>query len=143
MQITTKKLNPTKVELTLTADQAQLDAAKSRALRELSKDVSLAGFRKGHAPEHLVEKNVDQNLLQSRFIDTVVNDLYVQAITQEKLRVVSQPEVSVTKFVPFTEVEVKATVEIVGEIKLADYKKFHFTKQVEKTTDKDVNSVLD
>ncbi len=142
MQITSKKLTPTKVELTLHADQAQMDHAKSRTLHELSKDVSLAGFRKGHAPEHLVEKSVDQTLLQNRFLDAVINDMYSQAIIEEQLRVVAQPEVNVTKFVPFTEVEMKATVEIVGEIKLADYKKFHFTKQAEKTTDKDVESVL-
>jgi len=142
MQITTKKLTPTKVELTVTADQAQMDHAKARTLHDLSKDVSLAGFRKGHAPEHLVEKNVDQNLLQSRFLDAVVNDIYTQALIQEQLRAVAQPEVSIIKFVPFTEVEIKAIVEIVGEIKLADYKKFHFTKQAEKTTDKDVESVL-
>ncbi len=142
MQITTKKLTPTKVELTLTADQAQMDHAKSRTLHDLSKDVSLAGFRKGHAPEHLVEKSVDQTLLQNRFLDAVINDMYGQAVIEEQLRVVAQPEVNVTKFVPFTEVEMKATVEIVGEVKLADYKKLHFTKQVEKTTDKDVESVL-
>lgn len=142
MQITTKKLTPTKVELTITADQAQMDHAKARTLHELSKDVSLAGFRKGHAPQHLVEKSVDQTLLQNRFLDAVINDMYSQALIEEQLRAVAQPEVNVTKFVPFTEVEMKATVEVVGEIKLADYKKFRFTKQTEATTDKDVESVL-
>ncbi len=143
MQITTKKLTPTKVELTLVADQEQLDKAKESALAELGKDVSLAGFRKGHAPKHLVEKSVDQNLLQSRVMEAVVNDMYIEALTKEELRAVSQPEVNVTKFVPFSETEVKATVEVVGEVKLADYKKFKFTKAAEKTTDKDVNAVLD
>lgn len=142
MQITLKKLNPTKVELVLLADEAQLDSAKAKTLRELGKDVSLAGFRKGHAPAHLVEKAVDQSLLQNNFLDTVLNDMYGQAIIEKRLRVVAQPEVSVTKFVPFSEVEMKATVEVVGEIKLTDYKKLRFTKKVEPTTDKDVDAVI-
>ena len=50
------------------------------ALAELGKDVSLAGFRKGHAPKHLVEKSVDQNLLQSRVMEAVVNDMYIEAL---------------------------------------------------------------
>ena len=142
MQITSKKLNPTQIEMTLIADESQLESAKSRTLNELSKDVSLAGFRKGHAPAHLVEKSVDQNLLQSRFIDAALNDMYAQALVQEQLRAVAQPEVNVTKFVPFTELEVKVTVEVVGEVKLADYKKFKFAKKAELTTDKDVQAVL-
>jgi trigger factor len=142
MQITSKKLTPTQVELTLVADESQLEHAKTRTLNDLGKDVSLAGFRKGHAPAHMVEKAVDQNLLQSRFIDAVLNDMYSQALIREQLRAVAQPEVSVTKFVPFTELEVKVTVEVVGEIKLADYTKFRFSKKVEATTDKDVDAVL-
>ena len=143
MQITTKQLSPTQIELTLTADEAQLDHAKARALNDLGKDVSLAGFRKGHAPQHLVEKNVDQSLLQNKFLDNILNDMYGQALVQEQIRAVAQPEVNVTKFVPFNEVEMKAKVEVIGDIKLADYKKFKFTKKTEKVTDKDVQAVLD
>ncbi len=142
MQITTKKLNPTKIELTLVADQSQIDGAKSNALKELGKDVSLAGFRKGHAPMHLVEKSVDQNLLQSKFLDVLLNDMYSQALAKEQIRAVAQPEVNVSKFVPFTEVEIKATVEAVGAVTLGDYKKLSFIKQVEATTDKDIDAVL-
>lgn len=142
MQITLKKLNSTNVELVLLADEAQLAEAKARTLRDLGKDVSLAGFRKGHAPAHLVEKSVDQSLLQNHFLDAVLNDMYSQALVEKRLRVVTQPEVSVTKFVPFTEVEMKATVEVVGDIKLADYKKLRFTKKVEPTTDADVEAVI-
>lgn len=143
MQITKKQLTPTELELTLVADEAQLDHAKARALNELGKDVSLSGFRKGHAPAHMVEKAVDPSLLQNKFLDFVLNDMYSQALLQEQVRAVAQPEVNVTKFVPFSAVEMKAKVEVVGEIKLADYKKFKFAKKVEKTTDKDVQAVLD
>lgn len=142
MQITTKKLSPTKIELTLVADEAELAAAKAETLKELGKDVSLSGFRKGHAPLHLVEKSVDQNLLQSQFLDKLLNMLYGQALVQEQIRAVDQPEVNVTKFVPFTEVEMKATVEAVGEVKLGDYKKMKAEKKLEKTTDKDVEAVV-
>jgi len=143
MQITLNNLAPTKVELTISADQALLDATKERVLADLAKDVNMAGFRRGHAPKALVEKNVDPTVLQSRFLDDAINDMYVEALTEQKLRPVAQPEVSVTKFVPFTELEFKATVEVVGKITLPDYKKIKLEKKVEATTDKDVTAVLD
>jgi trigger factor len=143
MQITKKNLSPTKVELTLTADDAFLLKIKDHVLNDLAKDVNMAGFRKGHAPKALVEKNVNQDTLQSQFLDHAINDLYVEAMSEEKLRPVAQPEVSVTKFVPFTTLEFKATVEVIGTITLTDYKTIKLAKKVESTTDKDVLSVLE
>lgn len=143
MQTTTKNLSPTKLELTIVADEAQLAAVKDRVLNELAKDVNMAGFRKGHAPKALIEKNVDQATLQTRFLDAAVNDLYVKAVTDEKLRPVQSPEIAIKKFVPFTTLEIKATFEAVGAITLGDYKKIKVAKQATKVTDADVQSVLD
>jgi trigger factor len=143
MQTTRKDISPTKVELTVVADQALMDRVKDHVLADLAKNVNLAGFRKGHAPKALVEKNVDQATLQSQFLDHAVNELYAQAITDAKLRPAAQPEVNITKFVPFTTLEFTATVEAVGKITLPDYKKIKLSKTVEATTDKDVTAVLD
>jgi trigger factor len=143
MQITQNDLSPTKVELTIEADQALLDKVKDHVLGDLAKNMNLAGFRKGHAPKALVEKHADQVNLQRQFLDHAVNDLYVQAITEKKLRPVAQPEVNDTKFVPFTTLEFKATVDVVGKITLPDYKKIRMSKQVEPTTEKDVTKVID
>jgi trigger factor len=143
MQITNKTINPTKVELTVVADEQELQTTKSHVLKDVAKDVNFAGFRKGHAPLALVEKSVDPNVLQSQFLDHAINDLYAEAIRNEKLRPVAQPEVNVTKFVPFTSLEFKATVEVVGTIKLTDYKKIKVVKKVEPTSEQDVTAVLD
>ena len=143
MQITSKNTSPTKVELAVVADQALLDRTKDHVLADLAKTANLAGFRKGHAPKALVEKSVDPATFQSRFLDHAINDLYFDAVQQEKLRPVAQPEISVTKFVPFTDLEFKATVEVVGKITLPDYKKIKVAKKVETTADKDVTAVLD
>ena len=143
MQITKKQLNPTTVQLTITAGSDELVPAKQAVLTELAKEVKLAGFRKGHAPAAMVEKVVDQQLLQNKVIDRVVNDLYTAGLEQEKLRPVAQPEVSLTKFVPFSTLEMNATVEVVGEVKLPDYKKFKVEKKVAPVTDGEIEAVVD
>lgn len=143
MQITTKNSSPTKIELTIAADQALMDTTKAHVLADLAKTVKLAGFRKGHAPAALIEKNVDPATLQSQFLDHAINDMYVEAITKEKLRPVATPEVTVTKFVPFTTLEFTATVEVVGKITLGDYKAVKVSKKTEKVTADDVTAVVD
>jgi len=143
MQTTKNQLSPTKVELTVVADQAFLDKVKDHVLGDLAKNMNISGFRKGHAPKTLVEKQANPATLQSEFLDHAVNDLYVEAVAGEKLRPVAQPEVNVTKFVPFSTLEFKATVEVVGKITLPDYKKIKMVKKTEATTEKDVIAVID
>lgn len=143
MQVTRKNLSPTNIELSITADPEELKRVKTQVLRELSKTLNLAGFRKGHAPEPLVEKSVDQTELQSRFLERAVSDLYGEAASKEKLRPVAQPEVSVTKFVPFDTLEFSATVEAVGEVKLGDYKKIRVTQKAPAVTDAEVTKVVE
>lgn len=143
MQITKKQLTPTNVQLTIVADATELLPAKQAVLKDLAKDLKLAGFRKGHAPAHMVEKVVDQQLLQNNVIDHVVNDLYMAGIEQEKLRPASQPEVSLTKFVPYATLEMTAVFDVVGSVKLPDYTKFKVHKNVDAVTDEEVEAVLD
>lgn len=142
MQIKKEQLTPTKVKLTLAAEPAMMDEVKHHVLTDLSKKVKIQGFREGKAPLSMVEKNVDQGLLQSEFLEHAVNRLYSEAAAQDRLRPIDQPQVSITKFVPFTELEMTAEVEVVGDIKLPDYKKIKLAKPEVKLTAKDVDEVI-
>src|ERR1041384_5832102 len=123
MQVNKKNLSDTKVQLSIVANADQLKAAKQETLQHLAKDMRLPGFREGKAPLNFVEKNANPAALQTEFLDRAMNIMYVAALDEHKLRPVAQPEVKVTKFVPFESLEIDVQVEVVGEIKLADYKK--------------------
>ena len=142
MQVTKKYLEPTRIKLTVVADKDLLDEVKETVLKELGRDTKLQGFRLGKAPLPLVEKYVDPSVLQSRFLESAVNRLYVTAVEQENIRPVTQPEVSITKFVPFTTLEFDAETEAVGEVKLPDYKKIKLAKPAVKIDAKDVDEVI-
>ena len=142
MQVTKTSLSPTKVKLAISSDEQFLKTAKEYVLKKLSSSVKVAGFREGSAPSHIVEKNLDQSRLQSEFLDQAVNSLYGQVVEKEKLRPVSDPKVELKKFVPFTTLDFEVEVEVVGEIKLADYKRIKKSKPSPKVSDKDVNDVI-
>ncbi|MGH7241379.1 MAG: trigger factor, partial [Candidatus Saccharimonadales bacterium] len=143
MQITKDQPSPTNVKLTINADASDMAEVKEAVLLQLARTVKVPGFRAGKAPLHVVEKNVSQEALQTEFLDTIVNKLYVDAIAQQSLRPVNRPDVSITKFVPFTTLEVVAEVEVIGAIKLPDYKKIKLAKPEVKVTAKDVDEILD
>lgn len=143
MQATKKNLSDTKVQLMLTADAKQLESIKTETLKHLAKDMTLPGFRKGKAPLVVVEKNANPAALQTEFLDRAMNALFVSGLEEHKLHPVAQPKVNVKKFVPFDTLELEVEIEIVGDIKLADYKKFKLSKKTTKITEKDVDEVLD
>jgi len=143
MQITKDQVSPTNVKLTIKADEAEMAEVKQSTLQQLARTIKVQGFRAGKAPLSVVEKNVDQQALQTEFLDTIVNKLYVDAVTENNLRPVNRPDVSITKFVPFTVLEIVAEVEVIGKIVLPDYKKIKLAKPVVKVDAKDVDEVLE
>ena len=142
MQVKKEQLGPTKLKLTIVAEPGQLDGIKQHVLEHLAPKVKVPGFREGKAPANLVEKQLDQSLLQSEFLEHAINDLYVEVARQEKLRPVAQPQISLSKFVPFHTLEFIAEVEVVGDIKLADYKKIKLSPKPVEVGAKDVAEVL-
>ncbi|MCA9344629.1 hypothetical protein KC946_02230, partial [Candidatus Saccharibacteria bacterium] len=143
MQIKLTHNNPTNVTLSISADPETLTKIKNATLKKLGKQTKVSGFREGKAPLHVIEKSVDQNTLQSEFIDATLNHFYVEAITKENLRVIGQPSVNLKKFVPFTTFDFEITADVLGEVTLPDYSKIKKTKPKANVTAKDINGVLD
>ena len=143
MQVTQKNITPTKIKLTVIADEKDIKPLKDHALEHLRAKIKLPGFREGKAPLPVVEKNVDANTLQAEFLDEAINTLYQRAVTSENVRPVDNPQVNLTKFVPYTLMEFEAEIEVIGKVALMDYKKVKKTRQPVKVTAKDVDEVID
>lgn len=143
MQVKRDQISPTKIKLTVSADQKVLEETKQSSIMRLSQNIKIQGFRTGKAPMNLVEKQLDQSLLQTDVLEQSVNKLYVDSIEQQKLRSVSQPEISITKFVPYTTLEFTAEVEVVGDIKLADYRQIKLNQKKVDVKTEEVKEVLD
>ncbi|CAN5623014.1 trigger factor [soil metagenome] len=142
MQVSTKQPSKTQTVITVTATPGEISTFKESVLKKLRKRVKVAGFREGKVPLSLVEKNVDQAVLQSEFLEEAVSSLYAGAVRQEKIRPVDRPEVKISKFVPFDTLEFEATVPSINNIKIPEYKKIKKPKPVAKVTADEVNEVL-
>ncbi len=143
MHISKKQLSDTQTTLTFTLSEADLSPIKQRALKKLGANVKVAGFREGKAPLNIIEKNVDQSLLETEVIEDAVNTFYVQALDEHKIRPVARPDVSIKKFVPYTNLEFETVVSVIGKVILPDYKKIKMPLKKASVTEKDVTEVLD
>ncbi len=143
MQVTLKSISDNITKLTISADAKDLAAMKKHVVEKLAPKVRIPGFRAGKVPLELVEKQLDPNTLQAELLDEAINHYYGDAISDKELRVVSQPKVELVKFVPYSELEFTAEVEVIGKIVVPDYKKTTAKKPEVKVTAKDVDEVLE
>jgi trigger factor len=142
MQVTRTDNSSTNVSLKIIADSSDLDSIKRHVLGHFASQVKVPGFRAGHAPANVIEKHVDQKALLDEFMEHALNDLYRGAVESQKLRPLGQPNVEVKKFVPFTNLEFEAQMDVIAPIKLADYKKVKLTKPPVNVAVKEVNDVI-
>jgi len=138
-----KKLSDSRVEITVTLDKADLDAAQEKAIERLSKEVKVEGFRKGKVPADVAKKFIPENDINAETIDLAVRMTVIEAFKENEKSPLVLPTVNVTKYVPGEMAEYTATADIIPEIVLGDYKKLGVKYEAPKVTEKDIQSVLD
>ena len=129
MKTTVKKLSATRVLVTITAGQPELEAAEQVALKRMAKNIKVNGFRKGHVPIAVVKKHADPNTLSQETLEAAINRAVAEAFLSNKLQVLDRPEVELKKFVPGETLEFTAEADVMPEVKLGDYKKLKAVKR--------------
>lgn len=142
MQVTKTENSPTSITLTVNGDATDLAPIKRHVLSHFVDQVKVPGFRAGKAPIEMVEKHANQQLLLDEFMEHALNDLLRKAVEGQMLRPVGQPEVTLKKFVPYTEIEFEAKLDVIGQITLPNYKTIKMPKPKIEVTAKEVNDVI-
>ncbi len=136
-----KTLPQSKIAFTLTIEKAALDKAQASLVQRYKNEVSIKGFRKGHAPDSAVMAAVGAQKMAYDALNQAVDRAYAEFLHKEKLQVINQPEVDI-KDPSATPLEVKFEVEIFPEVKVGDFKKIKAKKATVKIEDNEVNEAL-
>ncbi len=118
--ITKEKENIVKLELTIPAKDAQ--AAYENAVKLFSQYVNVPGFRKGKAPKNMVERQVGVERLQQEALDKLLPRFIDEAVKENNLEIVTQPELTDVKFDMGKDVEVTVKLELKPELTIGEYK---------------------
>lgn len=142
MKTTVKHLSDTKVELTISVGADELAAAEQVALTKLSKDVKVAGFRKGKVPASVVAKNIDPAALMQQTMEDALSKAVAEAFIAEGIQALERPAVEVKKFVPKVELEFTAETEILPKVKLGNYKNLKVEKEKVAVSTKEIDDII-
>lgn len=140
MDYNIKKLPKSEMEIKIKVPEDQIDNHMKKAADEISRDVDIKGFRPGHVPPHVLEKYVDKKYIAARAQELAIQRAYADVVIKENLQVVARPKVKIDKEKPL---EFTATVAVMPEVTVKDYKSIKVKKEDVKVDDKDVEAVLD
>lgn len=108
---------------------------REKAIKTIAKDVTLPGFRKGHAPEKAIIEKLGEQTILEEVAEIALDEDFPKIIVDEKLDVIGRPKVLLTKVAAGNPIEYKITVTVVPEVTLPDYKKIAKKINNEKVAD--------
>ena len=145
MKAEIKKLPKSQVELTITVPYADYAKAEKQAVERLGKEIKVDGFREGQVPENIVREKAGIGAVQSATLEQIIPVTYSAAVQEHNVQVISQPQVAIKTPVQKEgdELVYTATVSVMPEVKLGNYKKIKVKKEKVKVGDKEVNETLE
>ncbi len=136
-----KKLPHSKVSFSVIITKDDVVKAQRSVIAKAKKDVSIKGFRKGHAPEDMVIASIGPDRLAFEALNIALDKAYRKFITDEKLAVINAPHTKIPEKQDLP-MEVTFEVEVFPEVKLGDYKKVKLKKSKIEVTEKEVEDVI-
>lgn len=143
MQITATPAPKSTVVLEIELPAERLDRAVGEAVRHLSRQTRVPGFRPGKAPRPLLERHLGPGAILEDAVDHLVQESYRQALVEKDLLPLTNADVEVVQAEEGKPLVFKATVQVRPEVKLGDYRNFNFSPEIDTIDDESVDKVLE
>ena len=123
MPSTVEKLSPTRAKLVVEIPFNELAPQIETAYKQISQQVNVPGFRRGHVPKALIDQRYGRATVLQDAINEALPGAYSAAIAEHGLAVLGQPEIDITKLEDGEVVEFSAEVDIRPDFEIADLSK--------------------
>lgn len=110
------------IQLTITIPQDNVKKVREEVIEHAVSSTELPGFRKGKAPQKLVEEKLDQAKVKEEILKKLLPQAYLEAVQEHGIRPIINPQIHVEKLEDDKEWEFKATTCEIPAIDLKEYK---------------------
>jgi trigger factor len=140
-------LSPTRKEIKIEIDPAQIRSALDRVSAQYSKAATVPGFRPGHAPTSVVRARYKTEI-RTEVLRELLPEAVNNAITEHSLAALGEPNVELDNTTALERLgeeplTLKVGVEVLPEVKLETYKGLEITRRKRPITDADVDKMID
>lgn len=122
MKVSLEREGKNLVKVGVEVESARAMKAYEVACRQVSHRLNIPGFRRGKAPRNIVERAVGVDYLKREALENLVPEILGRVIMDEKLDVITEPQVDSWEFNPGEPLKLNASFEVRPEVNPGDYR---------------------
>jgi trigger factor len=136
-------LEGNKVKVSVDVEETEVDEAIGEAFARFSRELRVPGFRPGKVPRQVLEARLGRAAARSEALREHVPTWYNNAIRDNHVEVIAQPDIKVTAGEDSGPLSFEAVVEVRPHIKLVGYEKLHIKVPSPLVTEDDIDKQVD
>ncbi len=145
MQTTVERTDKHTVKLTIEVPADEFRADLDRTYRSIANEIKIPGFRKGKAPNQIIDAQVGQDVVLDEFVNARVPGYFRSAVSEEDLAPIGNPDVDVEQIEPGKPLIFTATVEVRPRLELGpeDYKGVQVEKPAIEVSEDEIDAWIE
>ena len=134
--------SPTRATLEIEVPAEEVEETRRGMTRAYAKQASIPGFRKGHAPESVIQKRFAEQIRED-VIERIVPDALAGAIEERKLSVLGRPRIDGLTWDPPGPLRFTAKLDLKPSVEPGEYKGIPVEDMSTEPSDAEVTQVVD
>ena len=143
MSVQVEKLEKNMAKLTIEVSAEDFAAALTKAYQKNKNKINVPGFRKGKAPQQMIEKMYGAGIFYEEAANIVIPEAYAKAADECGEEIVSQPSIDVVQIEKGKAFIFTAEVALKPEVTLGDYKGVEVEASVVEVSEEEVDKAID
>jgi trigger factor len=136
-------LSPTRAKLTIEVPFEELKPSLDAAYKKIAQQINVPGFRKGKVPPMVIDRQIGRGPVLDEAINDALPKLYVQALQDNDIEPLAQPDIDITKFEDNESLEFTAEVDVRPDVTLPELEGLEVTVDDVEVTDEDVDTQVE
>jgi trigger factor len=136
-------VSPTRAKLTVEVQFEELKPSLDQAYKKIAAQVNVPGFRRGKVPPMIIDRQIGRSYVLDEAVNNAIPKFYVEALEENQLDPLRQPEIEVTKFEDNEVLEFVAEVDVRPELTLPQFDSLEAEVEVLEVSDEDVEAQVE
>jgi trigger factor len=142
LQVAVADLSQCRKGLTVEVPVEEVNAAFEKTYGVYARHLKIPGFRPGRVPRDLIKQRFAKEA-KEEVVKSLVPEALQSAVAEQMLRVVGEPQIDDLSVDEGEPLKFKATLEVLPDFELKEYKGLKLTKRVATVTDEEVGHALE
>ena len=145
METTVETTDPHTVRLTIEVPEDEFGKDLDRTYRAIANQIKIPGFRKGKVPKQIIDTQIGQDAIFEEFVNSSVPAYFRQAVADEDLAPITDPDIDVQQLEPGKPFVFSATVEVRPRLSFeeSDYTGIKVTKPTVEVTEQEIDDWIE